>query len=129
MLTTQSRLEDVITAIGPLAVAVSGGVDSMTLAVVAHATLGDQALMLHAVSPAVPAAATARVRGYAESQGWRLQIVNAGEFDDPNYLSNPVNRCYFCKSNLYQAMRRLSAATDLIVVSGTNADDLGDYQR
>lgn len=114
--------------IGPLAVAVSGGVDSMTLAAVAHDTLGDRALMLHAVSPAVPAAASERVRRYAAARGWRLQVVDAGEFADPDYLRNPVERCYFCKTHLYRTMSRLTAATDRVLASGTNRDDLGDYR-
>ena len=61
-------LEAVIADIGPLAVAVSGGVDSMTLAVAAHRVLGDDARMLHAVSPAVPEDATRRVREYADRE-------------------------------------------------------------
>lgn len=107
-----------------MAIAVSGGVDSMTLAVVAHRACQDTQ-MFHAVSPAVPVQATARVKSYAQAQGWRLNIIDAGEMLDENYLANPANRCYFCKTNLYDTVL---AGTDLPVASGTNLDDLGDYR-
>jgi uncharacterized protein len=110
-----------------IAIAVSGGVDSMTLAVVAHRTLNGRTSIVHAVSPAVPPQATERVRRYAAREGWRLAMLNAGEFDDERYRANPVNRCFFCKTHLYGAMaQQISAATTLL--SGTNLDDLGDYR-
>jgi uncharacterized protein len=113
-------------AIAPLAVAVSGGVDSMTLAVVAHRVLGaGLAPMFHAVSPAVPPEATERVQRYAGREGWQLEIVDAGEFLDSRYMHNPANRCFFCKTNLYGTMVGLTTAT---LVSGTNLDDMGDYR-
>lgn len=119
------RLREVVDAIGPVALAVSGGVDSMTLAHVAHRRLGDGAVMFHALSPAVPSEASARVRRHAEAGGWRLEVINAGEMGDPRYLENPVNRCFFCKTNLYS---RIAGLTELTIASGTNVDDLGDYR-
>ncbi|KQO67049.1 hypothetical protein [Methylobacterium sp. Leaf89] len=120
------RLNDLLLAIGPLAVAVSGGVDSLTLAETAHRLLGaDRALMVHAASPAVPVEATQRVRDEAARAGWSLRVVEAGEFADPNYRANPVNRCFFCKTNLYGTIRQV---TDRIMVSGANLDDLGEYR-
>ena len=85
----------------PAAVAVSGGVDSMTLAFIAHRHLGEQVSIFHAVSPAVPASATIRVQAYAAKEGWTLTILDAGEFGDERYMANPANRCFFCKTNLY----------------------------
>jgi uncharacterized protein len=108
----------------PMAIAVSGGVDSMTLAVVAN-RVNPATHMFHAVSPAVPLQATARVRDYAERENWQLTIIDAGEMLDENYLANPANRCYFCKTNLYDTV---VTNTDLLVASGTNLDDLGDYR-
>jgi len=119
------RLEVVIRDIGPLAVAVSGGVDSMTLAVTAHRVLGNDARMLHAVSPAVPEDASGRVHDYAKREGWRLEVVDAREFADSNYMANPHDRCFYCKTNLYSTM---ADAVDCVLVSGTNSDDLGDYR-
>ncbi len=122
---TLRALQAVLDAIGPAAVAVSGGVDSMTLAVVAHRRLNGATRMFHAVSPAVPGQATARVRDYAAREGWRLQVIDAGEFDDPSYRKNPANRCFYCKTNLYGTV---AARTEATVLSGTNIDDLGDYR-
>ena len=122
-----AALERVIEAIGRVAVAVSGGVDSMTLAVVAHRVLGASATMVHAVSPAVPADATERVERYARREGWRLVRIDAGELLDARYVANPVNRCYFCKTNLYSTIAPLAGA-GVTIVSGTNTDDLGDFR-
>ncbi len=117
-------LENYLKSIGPVAVAVSGGVDSMTLAYVAH-RINSRSEQYHAISPAVPAQATARVQKYADQEGWNLTILSAGELDDPRYLANPADRCYYCKTNLYDT---LSDQTILPIVSGTNTDDLGDYR-
>ena len=122
-----AALERVIETIGRVAVAVSGGVDSMTLAVVAHRVLGASATMVHAVSPAVPADATERVERYARREGWRLVRIDAGELLDARYVANPVNRCYFCKTNLYSTIAPLAGA-GVTIVSGTNTDDLGDFR-
>ena len=122
-----AALERVLDGIGRVAVAVSGGVDSMTLAVVAHRALGDASTMVHAVSAAVPADATGRVERYARREGWRLERIDAGELLDARYVANPVNRCYFCKTNLYSTIAPLAGAESTIV-SGTNTDDLGDFR-
>ena len=91
------------------AVAVSGGVDSVTLATFAHRTTGSRTEVFHAVSPAVPGEATGRVKWLAANQGWRLRIVDAREFADESYLANPVDRCFFCKTKplrLHRAPQR-----------------------
>lgn len=125
ILSARDRLVREIDRHRGLSIAVSGGIDSMLLAFVAHRFGGDAVTMVHAVSPAVPPHATARVRDYAAREGWALEIVAAGEFEDDNYLSNPVNRCYFCKSNLYN---RIGALGRGVIASGANLDDLGDYR-
>jgi uncharacterized protein len=107
-----------------MAVAVSGGIDSLTLATIAHRHVSG-VHMFHAVSPAVPGEATARVEYLAAQGDWALTIVDAGEFADPHYRQNPVNRCFFCKTNLYGAIARHTSAT---IVSGANLDDLGEYR-
>lgn len=117
------RLQHTLKNHGQLAIAVSGGVDSMTLAFVAHRTINVE--VIHSVSPAVPKDATALVEEYAKREGWHLTMVESGEFQDENYLSNPVNRCFFCKENLYD---RIGGTTKLRIASGANLDDLGDYR-
>ncbi|MFT4730069.1 MAG: hypothetical protein ACI9UN_004591 [Granulosicoccus sp.] len=114
-----------LTAYSPLAIAVSGGVDSMTLATVACQSLKNNVMIVHAISPAVPGEATERVKRYAHQQGWALELVDTGEMSDDRYKQNPVNRCYFCKSNLYG---RISEVWPGLVASGANLDDLGDYR-
>ena len=123
--TSLGDLRVCLRGIGTVAVAVSGGVDSMTLAVVAGRTLGRDARMYHAVSPAVPSEATRRVHAYADREGWTLDVMDAGEFGDARYMANPANRCYFCKTNLYGSMAARATGT---LVSGTNVDDLGDFR-
>ncbi len=108
-----------------IAVAVSGGVDSLTLAAFAHGVMGGHCRLFHAVSPAVPPEATRRTRELATQRGWSLQVINAGEFDNADYMRNPVNRCFFCKTSLYGTIR---AHTTVQIVSGTNLDDLGEYR-
>lgn len=120
-----AALDRVLDTFGRLAVAVSGGVDSLTLSVRAHHYRNGEVQMFHAVSPAVPVEATARVRAMAEREGWPLKIIDAAEFSDPRYRANPVNRCFYCKSHLYDA---IAACTDAQIVSGTNLDDLGEYR-
>ena len=122
-------LEAVLKNLGGGAIAVSGGVDSMTLATVAGHIPNTNFEMFHALSPAVPAHATARVRDFAKREGWRLREIIAGEFDDPSYRANPVNRCYFCKVEVYgqavAAARRLGIPH---VLDGFNRDDRGDHR-
>lgn len=121
-----TALETVLGEYPVAAVACSGGVDSMTLAFVAHRAISDRLTVFHAQSAAVPPAATGRVRAYAAKEGWRLRVVDAGEFGDESYLANPANRCYFCKTNLYGTLSSLADGAQLL--SGTNVDDLGDWR-
>jgi len=119
------RLTRVLAPMQRVAVAVSGGVDSLTLAEAAHRALDGGAGMYHATSPAVPEEATRRTRALAAERGWVLDVFDAGEFADADYRANPVNRCFFCKTNLYGAIARRTGAQ---ILSGTNLDDLGDYR-
>jgi len=108
-----------------LAIAVSGGVDSMTLAHVAWRFSRAHTTMYHATGPAVPAAARGRVEAHAARHGWPLVLLDAGEQADVRYRANPVDRCYYCKSNLYARIRE---ATPDPIASGTNRDDLDDFR-
>lgn len=121
-----AALNDVFASCPTAAVACSGGVDSMTLAFLAHRAMGDRVTVFHAQSAAVPVIATARVREYAAREGWRLRVIDAGEFADENYLANPANRCFFCKTNLYGTLSSVAGYAQLF--SGTNMDDLGDWR-
>ena len=118
-----NRLRQHLSEFDAVAIAVSGGVDSMTLACVAHEVTS--IVVYHAVSPAVPFEATDRVQRYGEARGWKLEIIDAGEFKDQAYVANPANRCYFCKHNLYET---IVSTAGIQVLSGTNTDDLGDFR-
>lgn len=121
---TDTHLREVLHAIGPAALAVSGGIDSLTLAVVALRAV-PESQVFHAMSPAVPPRATERVQRFADTYGWPLTFVDAREFHDPNYRANPVNRCFFCKSNLFGAISQLTRQQ---LLAGTNVDDLSDFR-
>lgn len=128
------ELAAVVADVGPAIVACSGGVDSLLLATVYHRTMPSKVIIAHAVSPAVVAAATERVKDFARAEGWRLKLIDSGEFDNPVYRANPVDRCYYCKSCLYNSLSnvassRLVADIDAYtMVSGANVDDLGEFR-
>ncbi|MGR3822364.1 adenine nucleotide alpha hydrolase [Salipiger marinus] len=110
-----------------LIVAVSGGVDSLCLSAAAQvARAGAGLRLVHAVSPAVPQAATTRVQRFAAERGLDLALIASGEFEDPRYRANPVDRCYYCKTHLYGTLADL--AQQGAVAAGTNLDDLGDFR-
>jgi pyridinium-3,5-biscarboxylic acid mononucleotide sulfurtransferase len=122
----EADLTRVLHTLQPVAVAVSGGIDSLTMATLTSQVLPfSERTMFHAVSPAVPAEATERVEALASQQKWHLYIFDAGEFADEEYRRNPANRCFYCKRNLYGSIRQRTQAT---IVTGTNLDDLGEYR-
>ncbi len=123
------RLAEVLDAVPRRVVACSGGVDSLLLADVAHELDPTGTVVAHSVTPAVPVAATERVERVAARLGWNLVLVTSGEFADERYLANPVDRCYFCKSSLYDELERIRPHADgAVVLSGANTDDLGEYR-
>jgi uncharacterized protein len=122
------RLDRVLDGMRSVVVAVSGGVDSLTLMAAAHRRGSARARAVHAASPAVPAAALERLHAVSRRWGWDLEIVDAGELQDPDYRRNPVDRCYFCKSNLYRTLDQLARRAGTVVVSGANLDDLSDFR-
>lgn len=127
--TRLAALESVLLTMPQRVVACSGGIDSLLLATIAHHR-NPATVVAHAISPAVPMAATARVKKWAAHEGWQLHLVTTGEFQSEDYLSNPSNRCYYCKSNLYSSLEQLSgvAGAGATLLSGANVDDLGEYR-
>jgi uncharacterized protein len=120
------KLKSLVLDSAPVVIAVSGGIDSLCLAAFCHSLLGgERCFMFHGRSPSVPRAAYERLLQLTEKESWNLQLIDSGELDCNAYRDNPVNRCYFCKNYLYQAIK---SRTDAQIFSGANADDLDDYR-
>jgi pyridinium-3,5-biscarboxylic acid mononucleotide sulfurtransferase len=110
-------------------VAYSGGIDSTLVAKVAYDILGDRALAVTAKSPSLLPEELEDATIQAATIGIAHRIVETHEMDNPNYASNPVNRCYFCKSELHDTLKPLALELGYpYVVDGVNADDLQDYR-
>jgi len=110
-------------------IAYSGGIDSTLVAKIAFDSLGDRSLAVTAESPSLLPEDLEDARVQAAEIGIPHQIVQTHEMDNPNYRANPVNRCYFCKSELHDTLRPLALERGYpYVVDGVNADDLSDYR-
>jgi len=110
-------------------IAYSGGIDSTLVAKIAYDILGDRALAVTAVSPSLLPEELEDAILQAATIGISHQIVQTHEMENPNYTSNPINRCYFCKSELHDTLKPLALELGYVyVVDGVNADDLHDYR-
>ena len=112
-----------------LLVAYSGGVDSAYLAWAAHTALGDRALAVTADSPSYPESHRSMAKTVAEQFGFAHRFVDTRELENPDYAANPSNRCYFCKSELFEVLERLRQALGYEAVAyGINSDDTADFR-
>src|SRR5438270_6011197 len=106
-------------------IAYSGGVDSALVMAAAHAAIGDRAMACTAVSPSYPERELEGAIAVAKQIGIRHRLINTEEHLDPRYAANPTNRCYFCKSELYERLSKLAADESwTVILDGTNATDL-----
>jgi pyridinium-3,5-biscarboxylic acid mononucleotide sulfurtransferase len=123
------QLKALFTAMDRALIAYSGGIDSTLVAKVAHDVLGDRALAVTANSPSLMPADLEEAQVQAAAIGIAHEVVATHELDNPNYAANPINRCYFCKSELHDTLKPLALRRGYpYVVDGVNADDLGDYR-
>jgi uncharacterized protein len=123
-----SRLRRRLSTESRLVVAFSGGVDSALLATVAHEVLGAAALAVTAVSASLPTAERAAARAFARERGIPHLEVCTDELDRPEYVANGGNRCFHCKSALFDALDPLASLLGARIALGTNLDDLGDHR-
>jgi len=121
-------LRDILRALPGAVVAYSGGVDSALLAEVAHQVLGAASLSVTADSPSLPRRELEAASALAKRRGWRHLVVGTAELDDPVYVANPRNRCYHCKSALFDRLQPLADDRGAPVLLGTVTDDLTDWR-
>jgi uncharacterized protein len=124
-----ARLDDLLAGCDSLIVAFSGGVDSAYLAWAATQVLGSAALCVTADSPSYPDYHRQLALRIARDFHLHHEIVGTAELERPEYRANPVNRCYYCKHELFTRLSQLAADRGFAVVAdGSNADDRGDYR-
>ncbi|MBI2083611.1 MAG: ATP-dependent sacrificial sulfur transferase LarE [Deltaproteobacteria bacterium] len=123
------KLQEILNGMGSVLVAYSGGVDSAFVAKVAFDLLGDRAVAVTALSPSFPSYEVADLHHVAKGIGIKHLTVETKELENPDYRANRGDRCYFCKSELYQYL--IPKAKELgiqVIVNGTNVDDLSDIR-
>jgi len=122
------RLRALLSGLGAVVVAYSGGVDSSLLLRVAHEALGERALGVIGRSDSYSERELALALEQAASFGARIETVATGELADPNFRSNPATRCYHCKSELYRRLEDVAAREHAVIVDGTIRDDEQDWR-
>ncbi|HEY0467281.1 MAG TPA: ATP-dependent sacrificial sulfur transferase LarE [Polyangiaceae bacterium] len=132
MTSTQQHLDSlrgILRDLGSVLVCYSGGIDSAFVLAVAHAELGERAIGMTAVSPSLSEGEKVDAARIAQKLGAAHRFVESHELERPGYVQNGPDRCFHCKSELYEIAEAKRREWQLaVVVNGTNRDDLGDYR-
>jgi pyridinium-3,5-biscarboxylic acid mononucleotide sulfurtransferase len=124
-----NKLESLLRATDGAIVAFSAGVDSTFLLKIAYSVLGDRAVALTAASPTVPPGEFEAAKEFAKDLGCRHIVIDSQELANPSFAKNPVNRCFFCKDELYRICRDQAEKLNVpLIIDGTNLDDLKDHR-
>ena len=123
-----AHLRDLLAALDGAIVAYSGGADSAFLADVAHETMGDRVLAVTAVSPSLAPDEREAARRLAAERGWRHREVETNELERLGYTRNEADRCYHCKTELFDVLGHLASTDATTVLVGTNLDDTSDHR-
>lgn len=122
------RLGNVLARLERVVIAYSGGVDSTYLMAAAHAELGPGAVAVTAVSPSLARRELEFAKATARRSGWRHEMVTTHEVVREEYARNDSDRCYWCKTELFDVLAPLARSLDAEIALGTNTDDLGDHR-
>jgi uncharacterized protein len=125
----QDRLFSILSGLGSVIVAYSGGTDSAYLAWAAHRVLGANAVAITADSASIPESHKRDAEGFVHQFGIPHEYIETHEFDNPDYTKNDQNRCFHCKDELFTRLDEVGRARGIAhIIYGVNQDDLGDYR-